>query len=160
MYTFFTRKRVFQRAELSENGGFRMIVQLKGLHSIPTYIYLIQVHIDYPSGPVRKVIKHDLDATIVRQVAHKEYRAVANSIWRHSFLKDEILQKVYMDINKESSSLCSDKKPSILKQTKANDLIKFSEKKCEEELAERAPTLYGCLGSCVASLKNPQKNQR
>ena len=28
MYTFFTRKRVFQRAELSENGGFRMIVQL------------------------------------------------------------------------------------------------------------------------------------
>ena len=63
------------------------------------------------------------------------------------------------DINKESSSLCSDKKPSILKQTKANDLIRFSEKKCEEKLAERALTLYGCLGSCVASLKRRKKNK-
>ena len=64
----------------------------------------------------------------MRQVAHKEYRGVANSFWKHSFLKDDILQKVYMDINKESSSLCSDKKPSILKQTKPNDLSDFPKK--------------------------------
>jgi hypothetical protein len=84
---------------------------------------------------------------------------VANSIWKHPFLKEEILHKVYRDINKESSSLCSDKKPSILKQTKANDLIKFSEKRCEEELAERAPMLYGCLDSCVASTKKRSKTK-
>ena len=95
---------------------------------------------------MRTVIKLDLDATIVRQVARTEYRGVANSIWKHPFLKEEILHKVYRDINKESSSLCSDKKPSILKQTKANDLIKFSEKKMRRRTGRKSAYVVWMLG--------------
>ena len=65
----------------------------------------------------------------MRQVAHKEYRGVANSIWKHSFLKDEILQKVYMDINKESSSLCSDKKNIHSEANKGKRLNQIFRKK-------------------------------
>ena len=117
------------------------------------------MRIYYPSGEVKKVIKKDLDATIIRYVANEEYHGVANSIWKHSILKSQLIQKVYVDIDKESSSLCSEKAPSILRQTKGGDLIKFSEQMLKEEMESRAPTLYGCLCSSASSTKTKKKEQ-
>ena len=102
---------------------------------------------------MKKVIGPDIDATIIRQLANKDCSGVANAIWRHQSIRESVLTKVHSEINKESSALCSDKEPSLLRKTKVEELMNFSEQKSEKELSERAPTLYGCLQSCIVNQK-------
>ncbi|PFX13265.1 hypothetical protein AWC38_SpisGene22668 [Stylophora pistillata] len=118
-----------------------------------------EVRIYYPSGLVKKIISAEIDASIVRQICSQEYNGVINSVWKHPELKTKIIDKIYVEINKESSALCSTKDPSILRKTKASDLIEFSDSTCEEELKGKAPILYGCLYN-VASDYTKKENER
>ena len=109
---------------------------------------------------MNKAIQNDLDASIVKAVASQEYSGVVNSLWKHPTLKSEIINRVNSEIDEECSSVCSEKEPSILRKTKAKQLTEFSERKCEEELKTRAPTLYGCIRSVTTSSKKRRKIEK
>ena len=125
---------------------------------LPLFVFL-QVCIHYPSSLVNKAIQNDLDASIVKTVASQEYSGEVNSMWKHATLKIEIIYRVNSEIDKECSSLCSQKEPSILRKTKAKQWTEFSERKCEE-LKTRAPTLYGCIRRVTTSSKEKTKDRK
>lgn len=108
---------------------------------------------------MKRVIRDGLD-TIVRHIASNDLDGVATSLWKHKTLKEKLLKNVYCDIDKESTSLCSDNNPSLLKRKTAKDLIQFSEQKCAQELKERAPVLYGCMMSSPAELQTQTDKQK
>ena len=94
---------------------------------------------------MRTVITNEKDATIIRQLASKELRYAANAMWAHPELRRKLLTKVRGEIENERQSLCSNKNPSLFRRSSPQDLISFSEKKCETELKEKAPVFHKCL---------------
>jgi len=72
-------------------------------------------------------------------------------------LRKEIIQKLQSEINKECHNYCSDKEPSILRKCTPEDIIAFSEKKCEEELKMKAPLLHSCMHAVAVSQKRQKK---
>ena len=104
------------------------------------------------------VITDEKDAKIIRQLASKEHHYAVNAMWAHPELRRELLMKVQGEIENECQILCSNKKPSLFRESSPQDLIYFSENKCETELKEKAPIFHKCL-QAATTCKEPRKNR-
>lgn len=111
----------------------------------------------YPSQTVRSNILNSVDAKIIRKIALKEYKYAANAIWSHATLREEILVKMRKEIGVECQQLCSTKNPSILQKCNPDDLVAFSDEKCEEELKLRTPILYSCLHEAITNKRQQRR---
>ena len=72
-------------------------------------------------------------------------------MWLHPDLKQNIVNRVAGEINKESESLCSVSSNSILRETSATKLKDFKASEHLKEVNEKAPTLYSCIRACAVS---------
>ena len=106
---------------------------------------------------MRTVITNEKDATIIRQLASKEHRYAVNAVWAHPELRCELLTKVRGEIENECQSLCSNKNPSLFRRSSPQDLISFSENKCETELKEKAPVFHKCLQAATICRETRKK---
>ena len=106
---------------------------------------------------MRTVITNEKDATIIRQIASKEHRYAVNAMWAHPELRRELLTKVRGEIENECQSLCSNKNPSLFRRSSPQDLISFSENKCETELKEKAPVFHKCLQAATICRETRKK---
>ena len=111
----------------------------------------------YPSQSVTSNIVDSVDAKIIRKIALKEYQYAANAIWSHTRLRQELLVKIKKEIGDECQQLCSTKNLSILQKCSPNDLVAFSDEKCEEELKLRTPIFYSCLYEAITNKRHQRK---
>ena len=106
---------------------------------------------------MRTVITNEKNVTIIRQLASKKHRYAVNAMWAHPELRRELLTKVRGEIENECQSLCSNKNPSLFRRSSPQDLISFSENKCETELREKAPVFHKCLQAATICRETRKK---
>ena len=106
---------------------------------------------------MRTVITNEKDGTIIRQLASKEHRYAVNTMWAHPELRHQLLTKVRGEIENECQSLCSNRNPSLFRRNSPQDLISFSENKCETELKEKAPLFHKCLQAATICRETRKK---
>lgn len=70
--------------------------------------------------------------------------SLVNAVLADSILKEELLAAVVNELMRECDHLCG-KKVSILRKSKADDLLQFSWEKLQSEWKEEASTLYRIL---------------
>ena len=105
---------------------------------------------------MRTVITDEKDAKIIRQLASKEHHYAVNAMWAHPELRRELM-KVQGEIENECQILCSNKNPSLFRRSSPQDLISFSENKCETELKEKAPIFHKCLQAAAICKETRKK---
>ena len=71
--------------------------------------------------------------------------SLVNAVLADSILKEELLAAIVNELMRECDDLCGKKKVSILRKSKADDLLQFSWEKLQSEWKEEAPTLYRIL---------------
>ena len=76
-------------------------------------------------------------------------------MWRHLELRQNILQCIAKELDKECSGLCSIKQPSCLRETSKQQMLNFSFEEMDRELQGRAPLLRMVLRA--ASLRQSKK---
>ena len=111
----------------------------------------------YASKTIYKTVIDESDARIVRNIAAGERSNIVNAVWSSEELKGCLLDKVEQKIQEECTSLCSRKSPSTLADVTPASIISLKDSDIENELKERAPTLYRCLQAAASSKRNQAK---
>ena len=111
----------------------------------------------YASKTIYKTVIDKSDARIVRNIAAGERSNIVNAVWSSEELKGCLLDKVEQKIQEECTSLCSRKSPSTLADVTPASIISLKDSDIENELKERAPTLYRCLQAAASSKRNQAK---
>ena len=92
---------------------------------------------------------------IGKMLCRGTYKQIANAVWRHLGLRQNILQCIAKELDKECSGLCSIKQPSCLRETSKQQMLNFSFEEMDRELQGRAPLLRMVLRA--ASLRQSKK---
>ena len=92
------------------------------------------------------------DILLLKNVALKNWQAVANAVFQHEELEPEILKALSRVLNSEFRQYCSSK--SILKGCSPEELITFSSNLVLDEIISSCPFWTSCIGgACGVVLK-------
>lgn len=94
----------------------------------------LKVVIAYPNGNV--VVKSNIDddsKTVIRNIALKQWRSAANSVFKHDLILPELQLKIEKDVTKELSEFCKHE-DCILKRIEPDQLAVFSNKLLVHEI--------------------------
>ena len=92
----------------------------------------VNITVKYPSKTVSKTVD-DAYKTIGKALLHGPPSRIATAVMKCAPIRTLVIEKVLDIVSKEVAELCSRKKPSLLRQTKKDDLVKFSlDQLCEE----------------------------
>ena len=107
----------------------------------------------WPSGRTDvRAPKSKEDLLLLKNVALKNWQAVANAVFQHEELKPEILKALSCVLNSEFRQYCSSK--SILKGCSPEELIAFSSNLVLVEIISSCPFWSSCIGgACGVVLK-------
>ena len=83
--------------------------------------------------------KQDCVSDLARR--SRTYMQVARAAWRCEKVKEQIIILFLKEIDRECTTMCSKKNPSILRKTSKEDIVNFSLTKLDGELKERTPLL-------------------
>ena len=103
----------------------------------------------WPSGrtDVRSPEERD-DILLIKNIALKNWQAVANAVLKHENLKAEILKALWRALNVEFRQYCSFK--SVLKGCSPEELIAFTNKLVIEEIVKNCPFWSSCIGGACS----------
>ena len=101
----------------------------------------VHITVKYPSKTVSKTVD-DAYKTIRKALLHGPPSRIATAVMKCAPIRTLVIEKVLNIVSKEVAELCSRKKPSLLRQTKKDDLVKFSLDQLCEEWKRRAPLFY------------------
>ena len=104
----------------------------------------VNITVKYPSKTVSKTVD-DAYKTIGKALLHGPPSRIATAVMKCAPIRTLVIEKVLDIVSKEVAELCSRKKPSLLRQTKKDDLVKFSLDQLCEEWKRRAPLFYSFL---------------
>lgn len=107
----------------------------------------------WPSGRTDvRAPKAKEDILLLKNVALKNWQAVANAVVKHEKLKLEILKALWHVFNSEFRQYCSSK--SVLKGCSPEELIAFSSNLVLDEIISSCPFWSSCIGlACGVVLK-------
>ena len=115
------------------------------------------VRIEWPSQTKERCLPQDLQQ-VGKMLCRGTYKQIASAVWKHNEIREHILQNAVKEIDKECpSGLCSVKTPSCLRETRKENLLRFSFEKMDEELQSRAPLLRTVLRAaslCQSKVKD------
>lgn len=107
----------------------------------------------WPSGRTDvRVPEAREDILLLKNIASKNWQAVANAVVKHVELKPEILKALWRVFNSEFRQYCSSK--SVLKGVSPEELIAFSSNIVLDEMISSCPYWSSCIGgACGVDLK-------
>ena len=114
----------------------------------------VVIKIEWPCKTKERYLPEDLHQ-IGKMLCRGTYKQIANAVWRHLELRQNILQCIAKELDKECSGLCSIKQPSCLRETSKQQMLNFSFEEMDRELQGRAPLLRMVLRA--ASLRQSKK---
>ena len=117
----------------------------------------VKVLILWPNGRTEvRVPGEKEDILLLKNVALKNWQAVANSILKHEQLKPEMLKALWQALKAEFRDYCSSN--SVLEGRSPEELIAFSNNLVVEEIVLRCPFWSSCIGgACGVELKESCK---
>lgn len=115
----------------------------------------VNITIKYPSKTVSKTVD-DTYKTLGKALLYGPPSRIATAVMNAAPVRKLVIEKVLNIVSKEVGELCSRKNPSMLRQTKKDDLVKFSLDQLCEEWKRRAPLFYSFLvtSSATKSTRN------
>lgn len=106
----------------------------------------VRVKIQWPTKDKERKLPEDLES-LGKMLVRGTYKQIANAAWKSPCLKQELTVLILKEVEKESTGLCSKKRPSCLRMTDEASMLSFSMEKFEEELKERAPLFHSILSA-------------
>jgi hypothetical protein len=116
----------------------------------------VKITVNYPSRTVSKTLDDTYD-TLGKALLYGPPSRVATAVMKCDPVRKVVIQKVLGIVSKEVSDLCSRKKPSMLRKTGKDDLMKFSLEQLCDEWEKRAPIFY--LFLVASSITKTTKNK-
>lgn len=111
---------------------------------------MLQVIISYPSGEQKKEM-HDEIGDIVKYLGLGLYTTACKLVMISPKLSELVKGLVIKEMDHELEELCRQKSNSILRQTKATELLDFKTEKFIKEIEEKTPLLNQALKSICCS---------
>lgn len=118
----------------------------------------IRVLIVYPTNKVVEKKKFDnLTSALLRAIALKKWKSVANIVFRHDNITEHIPDALRRKIKQEFRSLSSD---CLLKGISPKEITTFSNENFLEELRVKSPLWYSVVNGACGMLCNPAEAKR
>lgn len=113
----------------------------------------IKVVVLWPNGRTDvRVPDRKENINLLKNVAFKNWQAVANAVLQHSELRQDILKALWRRLNAEFKEYCSS--DSVLKHRTPEELIAFSNSSVVEEVSTKCPFWSSCIsGACGVEMK-------
>ena len=111
----------------------------------------VHLKIQYENTTREKVLPPDLEH-LGKALGRGTFKDKANAAFKHRYIKMELIKLFLKTIAKESEIMCSRKDPSLLRQTRREDIVQFKFENFVNELKIKAPVLCGAL--MAATIKN------
>ena len=118
----------------------------------------VNVNVHWESKDSSRNLPDDLEP-LGKMLCRGTYAQIARAAWRCNRIKEQIITLFLKDIDRECASICSKKKPSILRQTNRKSMTDFSLEKLHEELKVRTPLLRSVLYVACFRKSNLERNQ-
>ena len=116
----------------------------------------VSVSVEWPSKTVVRERPDTLDS-LGKIICRGTYKLIASAAWRNMRLKKELQTLFIRDVDKECSTICSSKYPSILRATSKKNISTFSFDGMDNELKEKTPLLRAVLS--VASIRTRRETK-
>ena len=86
------------------------------------------------------------------------YKQIAGAVWKNAILRKHVQQLFLQEVDRECTTLCSQKHASCLRSPHKNDIQSFSFKKLNCELEMRAPLFSAVLWT--ASFRTSKRDDK
>jgi hypothetical protein len=116
----------------------------------------VSVKVKWPSKNKERKLPEDLES-LGKMLARGTYKQVASAAWKNQRIKEELIQLVSRDIDKECNQLCSRKNPSCLRKTDKESIMSFTMEKFYDELKEKSPLFHAVLSAGSANSRSRSK---
>ena len=117
----------------------------------------VNVSVEYPSKTFNKQLPSEYEA-IGKALVHGTPKRIANAVMKCKPISKFVVENVLCTVSTEVNSLCSRKKPSLLRKTGKQDLIKYSMQTLCLEWKTRSPIFYAFLMTVALSRNNKQSH--
>lgn len=112
---------------------------------------VVKVRVSWPTRDKEIELPEDLEP-LGKMLVRGTYRHIAKAAWKVDKLKEELVDLMVKEVEKETASLCSVKNPSCLRQTDKASIKVLTMEKVSQEMKERSPIFYSFLeASCTNS---------
>jgi hypothetical protein len=116
----------------------------------------VTVEVRWESGTKRRILPADL-CSLGKMLCRGTYTQIARAAWRNEKLREQLVLLFLKEIDNECTGMCSLRRPSLLRKTAKEDILKFSLTAYEEELKARMP-LFRSVLLAASVRKNKKKN--
>ena len=118
-----------------------------------------KVHINYPSGKQRKVLKDCDIAHVIKYLVLGMNKTAFNTAMKIEELACQLTEIVFKLIDAECQGLCKKENASILRHISPADLVELKLEKLKGELCLKAPMLTKLLSNICKSKRSKSKSQ-
>ena len=105
---------------------------------------IVTVEVQWESKTRCRILPADL-CSLGKMLCRGTYTQIARAAWRNDKLKEQLVLLFLKEIYKECTGMCSSRRPSMLRKTAKEDILKFSLTALEEELKARMPLFRSVL---------------
>ena len=116
----------------------------------------VEVTVNWRSRSKNRSLPSDL-IPLGTMLCRGTYKQIASAAWKHQQIKSNIIAKFLNEIEKECRLVCMrgsekrDTTPSILRQTKKEDILQFTFDKLKDELKQKSPLLWSVMKAASTS---------
>lgn len=98
----------------------------------------VSVKVKWPSKPDKERKLPESLESLGKMLVRGTYKQIANAAWKNDDIRQELIELMATDVNKECTQLCSKKDPSCLRKKDKESMLSFTMEKFYEELIVKA----------------------
>lgn len=117
----------------------------------------VSVKVKWPSKPDKERKLPESLESLGKMLVRGTYRQIANAAWKNDAIRQELIELMARDVDKECTQLCSKKDPSCLRKTDKESMLSFTMEKVYEELKVKAPLLHCLLAAASTNRRSRSK---
>lgn len=118
----------------------------------------VKVRVTWPSKEKEIKLPEDLES-LGKMLVRGTYKQIANTAWKVPKLKSELVNIILKEIEKETTSLCSRKDPSCLRNTDKNSMKDLTMEKVSKEIKTRAPIFHAVLTTSCTNSRTVERTE-
>lgn len=116
----------------------------------------VSVEVAWPSQTRRRELGPALQS-LGKMLLRGTFQQIASAAWKCKDLRPHLVAEVLKTLNDECTSLCTRKSPSLLRQTKRDDIVKFSFIDFNSELERKCPLFHAALKTACLKRSTTEK---
>ena len=117
----------------------------------------VSVRVKWPSKPDKEWKLPESLESLGKMLVCGTYKQIADAAWKNDAIRQELIELMARDVDKECTQLCSKKDPSFLRKTDKESILSFTMKKVYEGLKVKAPLLHCLLAAASTNRRSRSK---